>query len=696
MTRVPSDYVEISSSLGLAPPLSIVVLPVLFEGDVKAVIELASFDTFSDIHLAFLDRLTESIGVVLNTLAANIRTENLLKQSQALTSELQERQEQLQETNEALEEKARLLSEQNQEVERRRREIDEARGALEQKAEQLALTSKYKSQFLANMSHELRTPLNSLLILSQQLADNRDENLTPRQVEFAQAIRAAGNDLLTLINDILDLSKIESGTTVIEVSQALLRDQLDDLERTFRQLAQQKGLAFTLELDPRLPPTIITDQTRLQQVLKNLLSNAFKFTDSGSVALTIASVPDGWSSPNQSRGQARDAISFAVSDTGPGIPHGKHALIFEAFQQADMDTSRRFGGTGLGLSISREIAGLLGGEILLESTPGQGSTFTLFLPLVFAAPDEDRPNVLTVAPPTVETSTHNPVPLSVPAAPEVDETVLLAPNEEVDDDRAAIGPDDRVILIVEDDVAFARALLHMAHERGFKAIIALHGDAGLALARKFTPSAITLDMYLPKLEGWKVLDALKHDPITRHIPVHVITCLDERQRALSFGAIAHAMKPLSEEALSQAFDTLVGFVDRKVKNLLVVEDDEFRRDVITELIGAGDVLTTSVRSGAEALALVHARQLDCIVVDLDLPDMSGFELIERIKAGTDDTRSRASSTRPKGSRAPKRYACASWPKPTRSKVHRHRPDCSTRRRSSCTASKPSYLRASAK
>ena len=287
ITRVPADYVEISSGLGEAPPLSIVVLPVLFEGDVKAVIELASFDRFSEIHLSFLDQLTESIGVVLNTLAANRRTENLLKQSQALTSELQQRQEELQTTNEALEEKARLLSEQNQEVERRRREIDEARGALEQKAEQLALTSKYKSQFLANMSHELRTPLNSLLILSQQLADNPDENLTAQQVEFAQTIRASGNDLLTLINDILDLSKIESGTTALEVSPALLGDQVDDLERTFRQLAQQKALAFTIELDPRLPRTIRTDQTRLQQVLKNLLSNAFKFTDTGSVELRI-------------------------------------------------------------------------------------------------------------------------------------------------------------------------------------------------------------------------------------------------------------------------------------------------------------------------------------------------------------------------------------------------------------------------
>jgi CheY-like chemotaxis protein/signal transduction histidine kinase/HAMP domain-containing protein len=628
ITSVPADYVAISSGLGEAPPLSIVVLPVLFEGDVKAVIELASFDRFSAIHLSFLDQLTESIGVVLNTIAANTRTENLLKQSQALTSELQERQEELQQTNEALEEKARLLSEQNQEVERRRREIDEARGALEQKAEQLALTSKYKSQFLANMSHELRTPLNSLLILSQQLAANADENLTVQQVEFAQTIRASGNDLLVLINDILDLSKIESGTTALELSPALLVDQVDDVERTFRQLAQQKALAFTIELDPKLPRTIRTDHTRLQQILKNLLSNAFKFTESGSVEMQITCAAQGWSEQNQSLSRAKQVIAFAVTDTGVGIPEDKHALIFEAFQQADMDTSRRFGGTGLGLSISREIAGLLGGEITLASAPGQGSTFTLFLPLALepasaAERIEPRPQDTRIA--VTQTASV------LTAEREIDDPVLLAPHE-VPDDRGEIEPGDRVMLIVEDDVRFARTLLRVAHERGFKAIVALQGEAGLALARKFLPQAITLDLHLPGLDGWRVLDSLKHDPVTRHIPVHVITGVDQRRRALALGAVAHVLKPLTTETLAEAFDTLVGFVDRKMKNLLVVEDNDAQRSAIIELIGNGDVHTTAVRTGAEALVVLHAEQLDCVVVDLDLPDMNGFDLIERIKA----------------------------------------------------------------
>ena len=403
LTNVPGDYVTIGSALGEAAPLNIIVLPVLFEQEVKAVIELASFSRFSETHQLFLDQLTESIGIVLNTIAANMRTEGLLKQSQLLTGELQSQQEELkttndrleqqaatlrqsedllrsqqetlQHTNEELEEKARLLEIQKKEVEGKNREVSMAKSALEEKAEQLSLTSRYKSQFLANMSHELRTPLNSLLILSKLLNENPERNLTDKQREFAKTIHAAGSDLLALINDILDLSKIESGTVSLEVTEVAFDELFEHLERTFRQVAEERKLSFRIERDPKLPGRVRTDSKRLQQVLRNLLSNAFKFTEKGGVTFTLGSAE---SSPLRA---GAEWLAFSVSDTGIGIAEDKQRIIFEAFQQADGTTSRKYGGTGLGLAISREIARLLGGEIVVSSQPGQGSAFTLFLPL---------------------------------------------------------------------------------------------------------------------------------------------------------------------------------------------------------------------------------------------------------------------------------------------------------------------------
>jgi CheY-like chemotaxis protein/signal transduction histidine kinase/HAMP domain-containing protein len=636
LTQVPPDYIRISSGLGEAPPLNIVVLPALFEGQTRAVIELASFEPFSESHLSLLDQLTESIGIVLNTLVANLRTEGLLKQSQALTQELQQ-------TNLELEEKARLLSEQNDEVERRRREIEEARRELEVRAEQLALTSKYKSQFLANMSHELRTPLNSLLILSQQLADNPDGNLTEKQVEFAETIRSAGDDLLILINDILDLSKIESGTTAIDIGQVRFADIVDDAERTFRQVALQRALDFNVELDPALPATLWTDATRLQQVLKNLLSNAFKFTDAGGVNLRIGIARDGWSESQESLNRANAVVAFSVSDTGIGIPTDKQSIIFEAFQQADMDTSRRFGGTGLGLSISREIAMLLGGEIGLVSNPNQGSTFTLYIPISMepvavatrsdAGPSEsqrgaaigERLPALTTPPYGKSLSD---------AEPAGDQTPPFE-DQPFDDDRFSITSGDRLLLIIEDDPAFARILLSTARERGFKGIVALDGRVGLTLAREYQPDAVTLDMLLPELDGWKVLDLLKHDPSTRHIPVHVISANEQQQRALQEGAIAHLQKPVTKESLGGAFDRLIGFVDRDLRSLLVVEDHEVQRNAIISLIADDDVRIVGVKTGEEALKALSDERFDCVVLDLGLPDMSGFELIQRIKNDVD-------------------------------------------------------------
>ncbi len=620
---MPPDYLAIRSGLGQAPPRTILVLPVLFENDIMAVIELASFNEFTEIHLSFLDQLMGSLGTVLNTLAANIRTEELLKQSQALALELQQQQDELQQTNQALQEQARLLSEQNDEVEHRRREIEDARRALEQKAEQLTLTSRYKSQFLANMSHELRTPLNSLLILSQQLADNPDRNLTQRQVEFAQTIRAAGDDLLTLINDILDLSKIESGTTSIAVGEVRLGELVGVLGRTFRELANQKQLDFRIELDPFLPPTITTDQTRLQQVLKNLLSNAFKFTDDGAVSLSVAPAQDGWRADAETLNRARRVIAFHVTDTGVGVAEDKQSVIFEAFQQADMDTSRRFGGTGLGLSISREIATLLGGDIVLESQLGQGSTFTLYLPEAHE-PAESGPGRQLIS--GTLAALHDVEPDARLAS-----GGLLAENP-LDDDRDRLEPDDRVVLVVEDDAPFARILVDIAHEHGFKALVALAGDTGLALARRYLPAAITLDLHLPELGGWNVLDLLKHDPATRHIPVHIISVGDERQRAIELGALAHLTKPSTRADLDGAFDLLSSFLDHPIKQLLVVEDDPVQRGAIVELIGDSDVTVTAVSTGAEALAEVKARHFDSIVLDLGLADASGVELLRTLKA----------------------------------------------------------------
>ncbi|MBD1891230.1 HAMP domain-containing protein [Coleofasciculus sp. FACHB-SPT9] len=701
LSEVPDNYIKISSGLGESTPLNVVVLPVLFEGQVTAVIELASFRRFSEIHLTFFDQLTESIAIVLNTIAASMRTEELLKQSTALAEELQtqqkeltetnkrleqqakslqaseellkNQQEQLQQTNEELEERSRLLAMQNREVERKNREIEQARQSVEEKAEQLALTSKYKSEFLANMSHELRTPLNSLLILARLLSDNPEGNLTPKQVEYTRTIHSAGTDLLGLINDILDLAKIESGTMSVDIDQMLFTDLRSQMERTFQQVAHDKGLAFTVESDERLPKGMYTDSKRLQQVLKNLLSNAFKFTDQGAVRLRVELATGGWSSEQGSLNRAQTVIAFAVSDTGIGIAPDKQRIIFEAFQQADGTTSRKYGGTGLGLSISREIARLLGGEIRLVSSPGQGSTFTLYLPQAYqdgaAGMSPEVRSILpgarspvapsTLAPSIPQTLDVRPAipsatlpatppatPLATPPANRNDgvrssslgeASVAASPYPrsahmaDISDDRDDIQAGDRVLLIVEDDINFARILLDMARQQGFKGLVALRSDTALAMVREYQPDAITLDIRLPVMDGWTVLDRLKHDPGTRHIPVHIISVEEVQQRSLQQGAIAYLQKPVSSEALAQALSDIKGFVERPVKNLLVVEDDETQRHSIVELIGNSDVQTTAVGTGTEALEELRTGHYDCLVLDLGLPDMTGFELMEQIK-----------------------------------------------------------------
>ncbi|HSP15856.1 MAG TPA: HAMP domain-containing protein [Thermoanaerobaculia bacterium] len=674
ITDAPEDYIQISSALGEAKPINIVVLPIVFEGQVLAVMELASFTRFSETYLSLLDQITESIGVVINTIQANMRTEELLSQSQSLTEELQAQQEELtetnkrleqqakslqaseellktqqeelQQTNEELEEKARLLQSQNEEVERKNREVESAKRQLEDKARQLALTSKYKSEFLANMSHELRTPLNSLLILAKLLADNPDKNLSEKQVEFAKTVHSSGVDLLTLINDILDLSKIESGMMSVSLSELSFKELKDLMERTFRQVGNDKGLGFDVDLAGNLPSSIYTDPTRLQQVLKNLLGNAFKFTESGKVTLTVESAGEGWTEGHENLERADRVIAFRVKDTGIGISEDKQRIIFEAFQQADSSTTRKYGGTGLGLSISREIARLLGGEIKVESTPGQGSTFTLYLPQSYVAPPQRKDSLETrlesEQPAALSRASASPLPAGegaaeqrvrgVENAPPTVEEPLVVIEQQIPDDRHSIEPGDRTVMIVEDDVNFASILLDMARDKGFKGIVAARGDVAINLAKRYRPDAITLDIALPDMEGWTVLDRLKHERATRHIPVHIISADEEASRGLRLGAFATVQKPATKDALDEAFAKIRGFVERPNKRLLIVEDDEAQRQAIGELIGGeGDVEISTAANGEEALNVLRQRHFDCMVLDLGLPDMSGFEFINRLK-----------------------------------------------------------------
>ncbi|MGI8493981.1 MAG: HAMP domain-containing protein [Pyrinomonadaceae bacterium] len=657
ITSVPPDYVKINSGLGEAAPTSIVVLPVTFEGQVKAVIELASFEQFNENQLGFLDQLTESIGIVMNTIEANMRTEELLKQSQSLAQELQvgqaelqetnsrlelqaqslqtseellkHQQEKLQQTNQELEDKAGLLSEQKSEVEQKNREIEFARVALEDKAKQLALSSKYKSEFLANMSHELRTPLNSMLILSKMLADNPDQKLNKKQVEFAETIYSSGADLLALINEILDLSKIESGTMGVEISEVYFADLRGDLERTFSQIAQDKSIEFVIETGDKLPENIQTDAKRLRQVLKNLLSNAFKFTEQGRIGLKIEVAENGWGYENEPLNQSPSVLAFSVSDTGIGIPEEKQRLIFEAFQQADGTTSRKYGGTGLGLSISREIARLLGGEIKLESVSGEGSTFTFYLPenyrLTDLTPEEEEESDEEISN-AVNYQQHN----LISSSRELQENTVRI-QAMVSDDRSEIKSGDRVLLIIEDDASFARILLDIGHEQSFKCLVAQHGEDALTTALKYLPDAITLDLTLPGMHGYAVLDRLKHDPSTRHIPVQIISVIDDMKRVLKLGALGNITKPVNRERLVEGVISLKDFVERPVKRLLLVEDDKTLSQSIVELISGEDVEITPVATGREALKKLQTGRFDCAIVDLMLPDMEWSELIEKIK-----------------------------------------------------------------
>jgi HAMP domain-containing protein/signal transduction histidine kinase/CheY-like chemotaxis protein len=629
LTNVPKDYIKIASGLGNASPVSVIVLPVLFETEIKAVIELASFSEFSETHLDFLGQLTESIGIVLNTIEANSRTEELLEQSQSLTEELRR-------TNEELQDKAHLLVKQKEEVEAKNKEVEDARKSLEEKAEQLQLTSKYKSEFLANMSHELRTPLNSLLILAQQLYENREGNLSEKQVRYAKTIHSCGDDLIQLINDILDLSKIESGYISTDFINVRFHEIMSFVETTFKHVSESKNLKFGIEIDTQLPEALETDVQRLNQILKNLLSNAFKFTEKGGVHLHIYEAPKkSWKAGNPSLDNAKRVVAFEIKDSGIGISKDKQNIIFEAFQQAEGSTSRKYGGTGLGLSISRGLADLLGGSIELDSEVGQGSTFTLYLPINYnpSVYKKEKQSSLTVSEYKLAETSDDVAIQSVPTI-KVEAKDLEGLNEIINDtgdDRNNIFNPDKVVLVVEDDLRFAKIMIDKAHEADLKIVVATSFGEVFDLTNKYNPIAVTLDVKLPDASGWRVLDLFKHDINFRHIPVHLISGEENRLLAMQRGARSFHLKPLKNEALSVLFNDIVVYHNRKPKELLIVEDNEIDSSQIAKILDNGELLNITIAAtGKHALDLITNHSYDCIIVDFMLPDIGGLDFVTEI------------------------------------------------------------------
>jgi CheY-like chemotaxis protein/CHASE3 domain sensor protein len=630
LRELPPDYIKVGSSLGEAPPRELLIAPVANHGKIKGVIEIGFLHPVAARDVEYMELVTPTIGAAVAAVLYRQRLQDALDQAQALNQELQVQQEELRTANEELEEQSRALEESQSALENQQAELEttndqlaeqalnldlknaallEAQEQLRQRALELERASRYKSEFLANMSHELRTPLNSSLILAKLLADNAAGNLDDEQVRFAQTICSAGNDLLNLINDILDISKVEAGKLELAPEELPVRRVADALARTFAPLARQKELAFHVAVAPEVPATLHTDRQRLEQVLKNLLSNAVKFTDSGSVALTVGATPEGW-------------IQFAVADSGIGIAPEQQGRIFDAFHQADGTTSRRFGGTGLGLSISRDLTGLLGGTLVVESRPGEGSTFTLSLP---------RSGAVAATPPPPAPSAA-PAPIPAPAASAAPAAAGDLPGTTFADDRERPGAGARTVLVIEDDPAFAQILYDLAHDLDYRCLVALTAADGLELAARQAPDAILLDMRLPDRSGLSVLQLLKDSPGTRHIPVHVVSSMDNGGEALHLGAIGYALKPTSREQLEQVFRKLQEKSAQKIKRVLLVEDDERQRDSVVQLIADADVEIAAVGSGEDALQQLRGGIFDCMIIDLKLPDMQGKELLERMSA----------------------------------------------------------------
>ncbi|MBV4458289.1 response regulator [Pseudomonas sp. COR58] len=639
---VPSDYFKVSSGLGEGVPSSVLVVPTSDDDRVNGVVELGFLRPLTERDVELLELIAGNIGISIEAARYRQRLQEVLAETQQLNEELQVQQEELKTANEELEEQSRILkesqahletqqveleqtneqlaeqtqvlAEQRDAMDLKNTELNQAQAQLEERAEELQRSSKYKSEFLANMSHELRTPLNSSLILAKLLAENPQENLSAEQVKFAESIYSAGNDLLNLINDILDIAKVEAGKLEVVADSTSVERLAEGLRGVFEPLAADKHLAFEVVVQPDAPQTLFTDRQRLEQVVKNLLSNAVKFTEQGSVSLTIA-------------GQPNDGVAFIVRDTGIGIAANQQESIFEAFHQADGTTNRKYGGTGLGLSISRDLAALLGGFISVSSAPGRGSVFTLVVPQHY------RQNSETPAVPV----NFNPVSIEpVEAAPEP----APAPSMDLprfNDDRDKAPFDTRSILVVEDEPNFANILYDLAHELGYRCLVAHGADEGYDLAREFLPDAILLDMRLPDHSGLTVLQRLKEHPETRHIPVHVISVEDRVEAAMHMGAIGYAVKPTTRDELKDVFARLEAKLTQKVKHVLLVEDDDLQRESIARLIGDEDIEITAVGLAQDALELLRTTVFDCMVIDLKLPDMLGNDLLKRMS--TEDIRS---------------------------------------------------------
>lgn len=644
VSDVPPDYFPVTSGLGGSRPRHLVIAPTSADGVANAVLELGFFRPVSAQDLELLRRVAEPIGIALRTAQYRKKLALLLEETQQQAEELQAQQEELRVSNEELEEQSRALKESAVNLETQQAELEQTNSQLETQAEELQAqkdnleraqheltlhsvelvrANQVKSEFLANMSHELRTPLNSALILAKLLADNTGGNLTAEQVQFAETIYGASTDLLTLINDILDLSKIEAGKIDLHMDKLSLRAMIEQLRRTFDPLATQKGLLLETSLEDENDDVIVSDGQRLQQVLKNLVSNAVKFTESGTVRLAVDSL-------KSADGEA--LVRFRVTDSGVGITPDHHEVIFEAFRQADGSTLRKYGGTGLGLSISRELARLLGGDVTLQSEPGQGSTFTLTVPRSLGAPG----TTATTRPASAAPAAPTPVaPASSPSFPPAPAPMMAGPGpvaKLVDDDRDLIVQGDRVILVVEDDATFARILVGLGRERGFKVVATPTAEDGIAAAHVHHPVGILLDVNLPDHSGLTVLDRLKRNPITRHVPVHMISVEDHIQQALELGAVGYSLKPVKREELLRALERMERKLAQKIGRVLVVEDDERQRQAIEALLGGGDVSITAVETATAALEALHSSTFDCMVMDLTLPDLSGYQLLERMAA----------------------------------------------------------------
>ncbi len=653
--NVPDEFIYIQSGMGEGPARQVIVQPFLFQGKIVGVLELASVSPWDDLKCTLLDQIEESIAIAFHSIRTRQEMTRLLATTQEQAEELRVQQEELKEaneeleqqaralkdseaslqaqqeelrvTNEELEEKTHILEQQKAAVAIKNQELEVAKNEIERKAREVEQASRYKSEFLANMSHELRTPLNSLLILSKSLMDNKKGNLKPDQVEAAEIIFNSGNELLALINDILDLSKIESGRMDLNLEPIEPETLATYVKMSFNHIASQKNLEFRVKTAEDLPAALTSDRQRIEQIIKNLMSNALKFTQKGAVTFSIDMARNGMAFRNKSLNRL-PVVCLSVSDTGIGIPKDKMDLIFEAFKQADGSTSRQYGGTGLGLSISRELARLLGGEIHLESEPGKGSTFSLYLPIsppadATEAPAPPPPAKFEKAAPKPETPAEDPLLApEMPAPPKV---------ESIPDDRLGIGPDDKCILIIEDDPSFAKVLAGQSREKQFKILASATGEEGLALARKHQPAAIILDINLPGMNGWDVLDKLKENPATRHIPVHMMSAYDENIEAYRKGAIGYLTKPVNPEDLESAFDRIGHFINRGMKDLLLIEDDKNLRKSIKTIIGEKNIQITDADSGNAALQALRSKTFDCMVLDLGLPDMSGFELLRKIE-----------------------------------------------------------------